>query len=660
MNDEARTRQKANTPPASTEGDKSTPPAAAPEAIQPVTPRPAGTTRRRRNAIGPRMAPPPPLELPPGVTVNKDGASSGTARGVRPTRPRRDAMKPGTPRPVASKASTSPDKGEDQAPALPPRPKKPAPKPDAKEAAEAGPQKSTDSDTSSTDSSQNPPATKEKLKLTGDARKTFFQTNLVQKYKEDKEQEKEILKKAGERAQAKNQAVAGAANSGGGAGGAAPAQQSVPHTFTSAEEDAAAEGGEGSFADTVEEIADSDKLDLVNNILSDTTGTFGTTADLTEAYKGEDDPAAEGMGLASTISGTVTGGIDLGVNALGLYSNARKMHRANKGHNKHEREKQRWSLASSVFNTAGSAVNLGSTLSGFGEGDTADAVGDWMGYAGAGLSTIGAALDTASVLTERGNSASVSNRADAYMKTDEDGSKAKKASEDYEAAKKKNYASEEEKGDELLKMKKARDSAKARKYSMMYAKRKADRDHAATGGALAKSSLGLASSGLGFLGSGAGIILGAFGLDKAKAWTGFGINLASMATKYIGMAIGKHSEKKAEAAKNTQQTEDINKYLEEKVKKIKQEVGEKYNLETPISDNEAKRIALSRLGVNVEGGISDEAVEGPALKDGFNRLMIKRAENILGADDKDKMLDALGLEPGATLKEVAEALGAEF
>jgi hypothetical protein len=79
-----------------------------------------------------------------------------------------------------------------------------------------------------------------------------------------------------------------------------------------------------------------------------------------------------------------------------------------------------------------------------------------------------------------------------------------------------------------------------------------------------------------------------------------------------------------------------------------------------LSDEEAEKIAVMRLGVEVDldGENAYEPLTAEQKDKAFQKLTEKRAKNILNSskEEKTQMMGALGLEPDATFEEVVAAL----
>ncbi len=155
-----------------------------------------------------------------------------------------------------------------------------------------------------------------------------------------------------------------------------------------------------------------------------------------------------------------------------------------------------------------------------------------------------------------------------------------------------------------------------------------------TAGNFAKSAGGMLTSG----------ILGA---------VGYGLG---MAEKYGGKINDKILDKKADSKKK----KVIKSYLEKKRQTVREQAenafkGHPEGYGKNLSDNLVDRITIGRLGINVK--LSNEDISNDLLLKGFDKLNLKRANNIMKSGEaKGEMLAALGLEEDASVEEIAAAL----
>ncbi len=612
-----------NQPPAATPATDS---ASAPESLQPVrqTEHSDGSgSPRVYDPNDPNDIAPPPAPSSTGTQSSGGSQTGSTPRSYDPNDPN-DIAPPSTPPPGSAGTSTSSQSS-----------------PTTSTSSQPSPTTSTSSTSSGTGSTQ--PTT------TPATREATLRKKYVTDYKAKKEKEDNELN-------GNNTGSNAGGNANGGSGANPPA--GANNVTANGTGSAPPTSGGKSIGDHIEEFADSDIAEWGSNISGDLFGSFSSANDVAQAYKKEGvsednadrmDKAAKGLNVIGSVADTT-------FNGLSLYSNARKTRRANQGHNKQEKSRARWATAASTFNMAGSLTNLGGSIAG--AAGASDLAGDIVGTVGSGFGLVGSSLDLHNSVLDKRQNRRISAETGKLLAIDEEVNKAsaevKKARGD---GKTPLNATQKEK---LIAAKKARNNVKAAN-AMKYAKSNALRKANAAKGDIVKNSLGTAANALGFASSMSGIFLGTSGLAKAKAWTGFGANIGSMALKYLGMGIGKKMSSNAERTKNTEKKRDINEYIDKKVRDIVSE-GAQDN----VTEKEAKKIVLARLGVEFDGSKPETKLEGDTdlsdnqLMDGFNKLMLKRAKNIMESDKKNEMLTAMQLEPGATLEEIAEQLGAEF
>ena len=132
---------------------------------------------------------------------------------------------------------------------------------------------------------------------------------------------------------------------------------------------------------------------------------------------------------------------------------------------------------------------------------------------------------------------------------------------------------------------------------------------------------------------------------------------AGMIDKYVGKQTDKNI---AEGSENIKVGE-IDKYLNKKRSKVQKDINEKFNMPAHVDfqmgNNELDRITLGRLGVDIKI-VNDPISKEEKLK-AFEQLNLKRAKQIMAADDTREILTAMGLNEDANLEEVAAALKGE-
>ncbi|MCR4779605.1 MAG: hypothetical protein K5876_00770 [Ruminiclostridium sp.] len=375
----------------------------------------------------------------------------------------------------------------------------------------------------------------------------------------------------------------------------------------------------------------------------------------------------ESMNAAGAALGTLSGGIKMSSN----------IYRATKNKNKHKRKAAGFRAAAGGLGMASSATsglvragNLGlfgtrSTVEGSGSQKAAGVLGMVSGATGLGANILdylgnrsekaghkSTAKDTQDLIDEKGAAADT-NLSDA--RTTLEGFKGRKVSD----------LSDEEK-DQLKKAREKRHAAKAQKYAMAQAsKLHKQRSEESDKGLI--SMLSGISSLTGSTITGISKLLG-----NTKGLLGT-LGTAFTAIGAIGKTIGGvkdfASKKKEQKKLGVKKREVVKEYLDEKITKIKHQAeqmtldnGERRQLGAngvTLSDDEAKRIALLRLGVEIPD--DEVTISAESMDEAFKKLTEKRANNILKADKgaKDQMLTALGLDTDARFEDVVAALSAD-
>ncbi len=132
----------------------------------------------------------------------------------------------------------------------------------------------------------------------------------------------------------------------------------------------------------------------------------------------------------------------------------------------------------------------------------------------------------------------------------------------------------------------------------------------------------------------------------------------------------KNNEEKEKEKDASMRMDSIKEYLAGKRAKIKAQAkkasgssdlseDEKSSLAGELTDSEADKIALARLGVSISDMSGDTPASDAEMMEGFEKVIMKRANNILRAYNKDEMLDALMLSHDATAEDIAAALKGE-
>ena len=119
-------------------------------------------------------------------------------------------------------------------------------------------------------------------------------------------------------------------------------------------------------------------------------------------------------------------------------------------------------------------------------------------------------------------------------------------------------------------------------------------------------------------------------------------------------ALASHFSNKRE---NAVKMQELNMYLNRKRDKVKQEARDKFpgrNVDTILTDANADRITMMRMGVNTE--LSNKDLSDAERSEAFKKLSLKRAMYIMESSDRDDILQTLGFEGTPTVEDVADAL----
>ena len=233
----------------------------------------------------------------------------------------------------------------------------------------------------------------------------------------------------------------------------------------------------------------------------------------------------------------------------------------------------------------------------------------------------------------------------------------------------------EVKREKVHELRKMRHTAKAQKYAMDMAARLHERKSKGA----SKGWAGLLSAGLSAVGSLFTAASSFGGILKNAGPIGSILSGIGGAGTFLGhvigdkMIAGKRRGNKMKADKK----QIVEEYLQKKAEKIKAEAASIQFTEEEIaalgrsgdvlSDTEAKRLAVMRLGVRdrslwekIRGKQkeADSPLTGDAYDAVFNMLVKKRANNIMqsGEKERNEMLDALGLDHDAGIEDVEAAI----
>lgn len=204
----------------------------------------------------------------------------------------------------------------------------------------------------------------------------------------------------------------------------------------------------------------------------------------------------------------------------------------------------------------------------------------------------------------------------------------------------------------------ARRLAKAKAFSMSQA---ADMNSLKAQQEKSKAHRDLFYNGLGTLCSLAGSYGSAFTDLKTSGLVGGILGTAAMTLKYIGKGRELYKSGKNKKALQGKKDQVIRDYLDNKRPKIKADISaDPHTSGIQVSDNVADRIAVARLGINLDitdpSGLSEDE-----RKELFNRITLRRAKYLtqLTGPEKTQMMTALELDVNASVDQVAEVLGYE-
>ena len=125
----------------------------------------------------------------------------------------------------------------------------------------------------------------------------------------------------------------------------------------------------------------------------------------------------------------------------------------------------------------------------------------------------------------------------------------------------------------------------------------------------------------------------------------------------IDKKIGEKSDKNLAEESERIKLSEIDKYLQKKRSRVIADANNKLGQPVNLGANEIDRITLGRLGVDITI-VNDPISKEDKLK-AFEELNLKRAKQIMEADDTEDILSTMGLNKDASLEEVAAALKGE-
>ena len=421
-------------------------------------------------------------------------------------------------------------------------------------------------------------------------------------------------------------------------------------------------------------------------------GLWTGTAGLAGALSGGKDKAKENMkepwdttkGLASTIVNNQTskdvftsaGVVGSTASAAGagfsLYSNIRRQKKDKNKNHKEAASRRKWadmaSMAGSVTGGLSSAANLGL----FGkrateEGSTQQKIAGGLDIASGASSIASSSLNLWANYGEKAAHKKTAEDADRYSRehgnaADESLNKSREKIQKYKKRKESGLSLEEKV--DLGMARKQRHTAKAQKYAMAQAAKM----HKLRSEESTKGLIGTIGAGFGGLGS---MLTGSLKLaGKTKGILGdvaTGLSAVGGILQLAGFITDTVKGKKEKKKKTQKGQEIVEEYLKGKIDKIKQEASGmdlKASEEAAlgrekgknITDDEAKRIALMRLGIDIPDEMTD--IPAKAYDMAFEKLTEKRANNIMKAGEAEKgaMLSMLGLEKDASFEDVVAVL----
>ena len=381
-----------------------------------------------------------------------------------------------------------------------------------------------------------------------------------------------------------------------------------------------------------------------------------------------------GVGIFGAGMGAVANSLKLGTN----------IYKASKSKSRYKRKAARMKAASGGLGLLGNAASIAGGLGSFGVYGQKQTVLDPAGGSGteydpnktvSGFTDIGGGIvSSVSSILDYSANRSVTNAhrkigrdTRRYLTDNLDDSKSKLANSRRKIKELKNVGAgnlTDEQKQELKLARKARRTAKAK----MFAMKQASDMNTARGRQHTPGVLGL----IGGMSSGIGSLLKGIAKFTGQSqgilgYIGMGLGMLGGAIKtFNSLREAKKAVTKPKDGLKNNKHSVVDDYLIGKIRKIKEQAAamlldraESRDLGSQgktLSDDEAKRIALLRLGVDVDEH-SDNLTDAN-YNEAFKKITEKRAKNILKARDADKteMLNKLGLDPDATLEDVTSAL----
>jgi hypothetical protein len=352
-------------------------------------------------------------------------------------------------------------------------------------------------------------------------------------------------------------------------------------------------------------------------------------------------------------------------NTLGAVSS---LYSAKRSKSRRTKVRQRFQGAQHITGALGNASGLAGTLLGSGKVGTGDAIriaGGTLTAASGGMQVLSGVLGIFGDRKAKKHAKQISDKTGKLTKSDKYGN-VKDASANVAKVKAlKEKADPERYEKALAAAKRKRDAAKANKLAMGIASK------------FNKQKSNASTKGIGGIIGGAGKMWEGISNATGIAGAGFIKSVLSpvikKGTEIAQNALDKRDKKNEEKEKekdNSMRMETIKEYLDGKRAKIKAQAqalakssdladDEKSAMSEELSDAEADKIALARLGVDVSDMSGDKPASDAEMMEGFEKVLMKRANNILRSYNKDEMLDALMLSHDATAEDIAKALKGE-
>ena len=137
------------------------------------------------------------------------------------------------------------------------------------------------------------------------------------------------------------------------------------------------------------------------------------------------------------------------------------------------------------------------------------------------------------------------------------------------------------------------------------------------------------------------------------------VPVVNLIAKYAEKKAGEASDKRVAKKNKETRIEVLDEYLRSKRDKIRTYANTIYGTDPRLTNNEVDHILLGRLGVDIP--VENTAVSDQEKEKAFEKLNLKRANNILNSKEADRnsILDALRLDHSATAEDIALALKGE-